>query len=104
MLHYNILIHEDAVNDIQEIVIWYNNQQQNLGNRFKNQLIKQINSLKKNPMIFSIRYDNIRCMLVKKFPFLIHFSISTESKTVSIFAVLHTSRNPKIWENTSKRG
>lgn len=41
---YNIKIDEDALNDLREIVIWYNNQLQNLGLRFHKQVKSQINS------------------------------------------------------------
>lgn len=52
---YNIKIDEDALNDLREIVIWYNNQLQNLGLRFHKQVKSQINSLKNQPYICVIR-------------------------------------------------
>jgi len=29
---------------------------------------------------------------------MIHYAVNDKEKTVAIFAVIHTSRNPKIWE------
>lgn len=29
---------------------------------------------------------------------MVHYNIDSGQKTIIIFAVLHTSRNPKIWE------
>jgi hypothetical protein len=37
-------------------------------------------------------------MLIKKFPFLVHFVVDEAAVVVEIFAVIHTSRNPTIWE------
>jgi plasmid stabilization system protein ParE len=100
---YNIKIDEDALHDLREIVIWYNSQLQNLGLRFHKQVKSQINSLKTQPYICTIRYKDVRCMLVKKFPFMIHYTINEESYLIEIFAIFHTSRNPKIWNSRTKK-
>jgi len=97
-VNYKIKIDKDALLDIQEIINWYNSELQGLGARFQKQTVLQINALKKNPFIHAIRYDDIRCIVIKRFPFMIHYAVNDKEKTVAIFAVIHTSRNPKIWE------
>ena len=99
---YQIKIDIDAINDIQEARDWYELQLIGLGLQYKNQVKKQINSLKKNPTIFSIKYDEIHCRKIEKFPFLIHYKINEEKKTATIFAVFHTSRTPEIWSRNTK--
>ena len=103
MEKYKIKIDEDALNDLREIAIWYNNALKDLGIRFHKQVKSQINSLKNNPHICSIRYSDTRCLLVKKFPFIIHYSINEEHCIVEIFAIFHTSRNPQIWKTRIKK-
>jgi hypothetical protein len=98
MTKYKILIDNSALQDIQEITDWYNEQLSGLGTRCQNQVKKQINTLKINPQAYGIRYSDIRCMLIKKFPFLVHFVVDEAAVVVEIFAVIHTSRNPTIWE------
>lgn len=97
-MSYKINIDIDALNDIQDASDWYEFQSKGLGNRYKNQVKKQINSLKKNPFLFAIKYNEIRCRKIEKFPFLIHYKVNDELKVVSVFAVFHTSRNPEIWK------
>ncbi len=97
-MSYKINIDIDALNDIQDASDWYEFQSKGLGNRYKNQVKKQINSLKKNPFLFAIKYNEIRCRKIEKFPFLIHYKVNDDSKIVTIFAVFHTSRNPEIWK------
>ncbi|NOU48642.1 MAG: type II toxin-antitoxin system RelE/ParE family toxin [Bacteroidales bacterium] len=97
MKKYKLKIEPDALSDIQEIANWYNLAQVNLGRRFQNAVIRQINGLKQNPQLFTIRYQEIRCMLVKRFPYMVHFHIDEQANTVIILAVISTSRNPKIW-------
>jgi len=97
MRSYKIKISPDALSDIQDSTNWYNKQVPGLGTRFKKSVKQQIETVKTRAEFYSIRYQNVRCMLVKKFPFLIHFTIDEEAKLVEVFAVFHTSRNPKIW-------
>ena len=101
-MKYKISVDTDALQDIQHATDWYNFKQQGLGLRFQKQVKKQINSLKSNPETYAVRYADVRCMLVKKFPFLVHFSIDQKLQMVEVFAVYHTSRNPMIWEEKIK--
>jgi hypothetical protein len=96
-MKYKIKIAPAALADIQEITNWYNEKHSGLGKRFQNITINQINNLSKNPHIWAIRYKEIRCLLVKKFPYMAHFYINEDTKTAEVLAVISTSRNPKIW-------
>jgi len=97
MKKYKVKIEPEALSDIQEITDWYNEQQAGLGQRFQSTVIKQLNSLSKDPQLYSVRYKEIRCVLIKKFPYMAHFYINDEHNTVEILAVISTDRNPKIW-------
>lgn len=101
-MSFRLKIDTDALNDIQETFEWYEMQLKGLGLRYKTQTKKQINSLKKNPYLFSIKYNEIRCRKIEKFPFLIHYLINEKTNTVTVFAVFHTSRNPEIWKKRNK--
>lgn len=101
-MRFQLKIDTDALHDIQETFEWYELQLKGLGLRYKTQVKKQINSLKKDPYLFSIKYNEIRCKKIEKFPFLIHYQINDNVNFVTVFAVFHTSRNPEIW-NTRKK-
>jgi len=58
-LHFQLKIDIDALNDIQETFEWYEMQLKGLGLRYKIQAKKQINSLKNDPYLFSIKYNKI---------------------------------------------
>ena len=102
MLSYRISIDPKALEDIQDATDWYNEQLSGLGGHFQKQVKAQISSLKKNPRAYSVRYEDVRCMFIKRFPFLVHFRVSEKKKVVEVFAVLHTSRNPRIWSERRK--
>jgi plasmid stabilization system protein ParE len=104
MKKYRILIESQALADIQEITDWYNEQQAGLGRKFQKTAIRFINSLSKDPQINAIRYKEIRCLVIKKFPYMAHYYINEENNTVEVLAVISTGRNPEIWqEKTGKR-
>jgi len=54
-----------------------------------------------NPEAFGVRYLNVKCMLIKKFTFLVHIVIGNEN-TLRVFAIFITNRNLIIW--TKRRG
>jgi mRNA-degrading endonuclease RelE of RelBE toxin-antitoxin system len=103
MTTYNVKIDPDAIVDIQEIKKWYNDIQGGLGNKFRNIVMEQIKSLKNDPQIYAIRYKEIRCMIVKQFPYMVHFYINEDNKLVEVLAVISTDRNPDIWNRKTKR-
>ncbi len=92
-----IIIDPEALDDIQKATDWYNEKLVGLGARFQTQVITQITSLKNSYHQHPIRYKNVRCMLIKKFPYLVHFLVHKNIGTIEVFALFHTSRNPKIW-------
>jgi plasmid stabilization system protein ParE len=86
-----------AKNDIKQAAIWYNAQQFELGKRFTQDVRNKVSLIRKNPLSFAVRYDNIRTVVLDIFPFMIHYSLHADEKTILISAVLHTSRNPNLW-------
>lgn len=103
MKNYKVKIEPDALADIQDITNWYNEAGKGLGNRFQHAIINQINSLNKAPHIYAIRYNEIRCMVVNKFPYMVHFYINDAKNTVEVLAVISTDRNPEVWEEKTGR-
>lgn len=84
--------------DIQDSARWYEKQQQELGKRFINQVREKIRFIEKFPKAARLRKDRVRTAVLETFPFMIHYYIDEDKKLVIISAVLHTSRNPKIWK------
>src|SRR5579871_4631525 len=97
MKPYKVLISTAALSDIKDATDWYNGHLTDLGNRFQRVVKQHINSLKNNADGYRVRYQNVRCMPVRKFPYLIHYITDAEKRIVEIYAVKHTSRNPEIW-------
>jgi hypothetical protein len=96
MNQFGILFAEKALIDIELGAAYYNAQKNNLGKEFAEQVYLTISSLKTNPFISAIRYSAIRCAVVKRFPFVIHYSIDETNKLISILAIYNTHQKP-LW-------
>ena len=103
MKRLKVKIYSEAIADIQNITDWYNEKQAGLGKRFQETTVRQINQLSKIPFSFVIRYSKIRCMLIKKFPYMVHFYIDETNRIVEVLAVISTDRNPEYWQARTGR-
>jgi len=94
---YKISINPSATLDIVDTIDWYNGQQANLGFRFYKSIQATIKSIQKNPLGCAVRYKIIRTAIVKKFPYMLHYTVSQEFETIEILAVICMYRNPDSW-------
>ncbi len=99
---FKLKISESALLDIEQSKDWYDQQQKGLGDRFQNHVIQKIELLKTNPLIYNIRYNEIRCLVIDQFPFMVHFYADEENSSAEVLAVINTSRDPKIWKEKTK--
>ncbi len=95
---YKIIIDTEAFTDVQNAVDWYDQQRIGLGEEFFFAFDKENQQLRRNPYVFAIKYDYIRCKLIGKFPYNIHYFINEQFQTILVVGVFHTSRNPKLWK------
>lgn len=93
-MKYQVVVEKRAVEDIQQVTDYYDEKSTQTGTNFINEVTHFLKALEVNPN-YQVRYDNVRCLPLKKFPFLIHFSI--EKKFVFVHAINHTSSNPDKW-------
>jgi len=85
-----------AQQDIRIAAVWYSKQVKGLGKKFLNELKSNKKILEKNPF-FAERNKGIHTLPLKKFPFIIHFTINEKNKEVIILSVLHTAQNTAKW-------
>lgn len=96
MAPFTIKTEPDAHQDIQEGINWYNKQQPGLGRKFHSEVKAYIKKLKINPF-FQVRYDDVHCLPINKYPYMIHFTINETDKIVTVRAVFNTHKDPEIW-------
>lgn len=96
-MRFALKVQPAARKDIQESIKWYNRQQKGLGRRFHTEVKEKFEFLRVNPF-FQNRYETVRCLPLKKFPFMVHFSVLEDEKLVVVHAVFHTSLSPESWK------
>ncbi len=89
-------IRPEAELDIKEAASWYQMQQSGLGDKFLDKVSAAIQKMIKAPFSYPVIYQNVRRILLNKFPFGIYYFIDNDS--IIIIAVMHGSRNPNHWK------
>jgi hypothetical protein len=101
-MKFKVIYNPEVYDDIQQAVDWYNEQKPDLGKHFYTTTKNHLNSLKSSALHFAIRYDDIHCMKIKKFPYMTHYRVDMDKKIVKVEAVLSTDRSPRIWKKRTK--
>ena len=97
MLNYKIIADPKVKYDLKEARDFLNSRRKGFGNKFLSEYKITLKYLQKNPN-FQIRYNEIHCLPMKTFKYMIHFKIDEENKSIHIFALLSTYLNPdKNW-------
>ena len=89
---YDVIIPEEAERDAYEAILWYEEQQPGLGNRFYLCLPEKLEKLKDNPQYYFNIHEEYRRIVIDPFPFSIIYKIA--DSTVLVLAVFHQTRNP----------
>lgn len=93
MKKFVIRIEKDAIQDIQDDITYYEEQQKGLGRKFHIFIKEAIQVLTYSPF-FKVYHKNIRCLPLVRFPFSIFFTIDSETSTIYIVAILHQALEP----------
>ena len=99
-MKFTIKYNPEFFNDLAHAVDWYNDKQIGLGKRFFNEVGKQTAKLSTSALLFAVKYDDVRCMCIEKFPYLVHYRVNEQTLTVKVEALFHTSRDFKIQHKT----
>ena len=94
MKKYEIVFSPKALNDMEDAVDYYNQVSLGLGNRFLTDFNVIYKAIDLNPFFASVKYDDVRCAGLKRFPFSVHYSVNKSNKVITIAAVFNTWKEP----------
>lgn len=95
---YTSVLTKRAQQDIHKAAFYYKQIQPKLAKEFVREVRLVGAFLCKRPVAFQIRNNPpVRCVPLRKFPFMIHYFPIEKTKQVVILAVLHTLDDPKKW-------
>jgi len=101
-MKYKSLTLPTAKEDLREAAKWYNKARPGLGKELVARFRERLADLRTNPLTCQIRYSEVHTALVEQFPYMIHYYVDQQNKTIVVISILSTSRNPKIWDNRLK--
>ena len=93
---YNLTFLSIANRDIQNIVSYYDDINSTLSDVFLKEMEDTKSFILQNPDACPKRIRNIRVSYLKRFRYGVFFKIYEDE--IIVIAVLHTSRNPEIWQ------
>lgn len=84
-----IKISDEAIEDINQAFLWYENQSPGLGFDFIEILNNDFQHILSFSDSFPLVFKKLRKCVLKKFPFNIYYQIGTYKKEIKIVRVLH---------------
>ncbi len=91
---YKIVNRPLVTSDILNAVDFYKEINPKLAHQFLLRIKEAIDYIEKSPFSFQIKYNQVRTVLLKQFPYQIHYLVDEERNTVVILAIIHSYRNP----------
>jgi toxin ParE1/3/4 len=96
-LQLTIQYHPDAVTEMAEAALFYEDRQTGLGERLLNAIEEALEVIKTHPTMWRADERGRRKYRVKRFPYLLIYKVTQQ--TIVILAIAHTSRKPGYWES-----
>ena len=94
-MKYSFDLRQEAVMELLNSVIWYEEQQEGLGKRFRNAFNAKLEQICKEQYLYKKVYKNFHEVLTDTFPFLVVYYVDEKRQKVIVISIFHTSRNPK---------
>jgi plasmid stabilization system protein ParE len=87
----------EAVGDIREARIWYEDKSPSLGMKFIESVNRCLDQIEARPITFPVFSKSIRRAVLDRFPYCVYFVVQGETVVV-IVAVVHGRRDPQVWQ------
>ena len=94
---FSLIIRQKAETHLIEAFDWYEKKRSSLGSEFLLSVEATLNAIQQNPNLFSVRFKDIHCALIPRFPYGIFYFIDEDK--IIVIALFHLSRNPKLWKS-----
>lgn len=91
---YKIIVTPDAIQHVDNAIYFYKKEvSKKVAKSFMNQYTQTFKDIVKTPY-FQVFFQDFRGKPMKKFPYIVFYTIDEPLKTIIIKAVFHTSQDP----------
>lgn len=91
---FTLIVEPQVEFDIDDAVEFYTSKNKALREKFYESARKAIRSLESHAY-YEVKYDSVRTLLIKKFPYMIHFTANEKTKVVTVLAVICCYKDPE---------
>ena len=91
-----VRLRPEAEEDLADAAAWYEEQHPGLGQEFLDRVLSAFESITERPRMYPTVHRRTRRALIHRFPFGSYYRIETDS--IVVVAVMHGSRNPRLWK------
>lgn len=101
-MSYNLVLHRPAQDDFEKAFEWYAARSVNAAENFIVEVESTLQLISNNPRRWRNEHNNFRELGVKKFPYVIIYTLDEKAQLVTVTAIFHTSKNPRKKNRKSK--
>ena len=91
---YIIYVTPTAADDLSAAIEYYNAVSTDLGFRFADVIAQYFDRIAAVPTASPIRYKNVRCKPVSRFPFIITYTIDDINRAIQVLRIFNTYQEP----------
>jgi plasmid stabilization system protein ParE len=92
-----VILRPDARREFDDAFDWYNLQRPGLGAEFVACVEEAFQQIARAPELRAKVHRNVRRAPVRRFPYSIYYTV--EADRISVIAVFHSKRNPRVWQS-----
>ena len=96
-MEHTVFLTSEAHADVDAAFWWYEGRRSGLGFEFNACLDEALQKAARAPLVYVEVDDDIRRVLVRRFPYAVFFVVEDDDATLTVIGVLHTSRDPDSW-------
>jgi plasmid stabilization system protein ParE len=93
-MSYSLLNSPLIKNDIRKATAYYKNISPELARQFLFRVREAKAYIARSPLGFQIKYSSVRTLMLKQFPYHIHYIIDDNRKLIIVIAVIHSYQEP----------
>lgn len=94
-MKYTLEIRQEALLELTQSIIWYEEQLDGLGLRFREAIHLKLEQICRSPFHYQKTYKDFHEVLTDGFPFVIIYYVDEKASSLIVISIFHTSRNPK---------
>lgn len=98
-MSYVFVNNPEVKTDIIQAIDYYKNTNPQLAKQFLFRIREAKTYIAGSPTNFEVKYKEVRTLLLKQFPYHIHYLIDETKKQIIILAIIHAYKNPNDYSN-----